>query len=274
MIIKIINSDIPLPILISQIHAGNYIERIRINKNDEIFTKKTELSYRTDLNNISRFGRANSPGSSMFYGSVISTPISLPRIVALAETDELLRSKEKGKIDKSFIITVSKWKILEDIRVAEMVFMKNRIKSTPEIEHAYNFHLKNFRANMPEEEVQKLVAVVEFFSEEFAKASVDFDTDYKLSAAYAQIALRSGSVKGLIYPSVRTDYEGSNLALLPEVVDENLLLEEAIIVHVKIKGKKVFLDNLYRTGELPTDAVNFNWYEMKSAQQGVKDKFF
>ena len=127
---------------------------------------------------------------------------------------------------------------------------------------------------MPEQEVQKLVAVVEFFSEEFAKADIDFDTDYKLSAAYAQIALKSGSVKGLIYPSVRTDYEGSNVALLPEVVDKNLHLEEALIVHVQIKGKKVFLDNLYRTGELSADAVSFDWYQMESAPQEVKDKFF
>lgn len=152
-IIAMINSDIPLPILISQIHAGHYIERILINKGDEIFTKKTQLSYRTDLNNISMFGRANSSKSSMFYGEVISSPINLPRIVALAETDESLRSEEKGKIDKNLIITVSKWKILNDIRLAEMVFMKNRIKKTLEIGHAYEFHLKNFRENVPEQEL-------------------------------------------------------------------------------------------------------------------------
>jgi hypothetical protein len=273
-IIDLINSDVPLPILISQIHAGHYIERIRINKGNEIFTKKRDLSYRTDLENISTFGRANSPKSSMFYGAVISSPINLPRIVALAETDELLRSKEKGTVDKDFIITVSKWKILQDIRLAEMVFMKNRIATTPEIGHAYNFHLKTFRENMPEEEVQKLVSIIEFFSEEFAKSTIDSDTDYKLSAAYSEIALKSGIVKGLIYPSVRTDYEGSNVALLPEAVDNNLQLEEALIIHVQIKGKKVFLDNLARTGELQMDVADLNWYRMKSAPQEIKDKFF
>lgn len=271
-ILDIINSDILLPILISKIHAGHYIERIRINKAGEIFTKKTELSYRTDFNNISTFGRANSPGFSMFYGAVISSPINLPRIVALAETDESLRNK--GKVDKNFIITVSKWKILQDIHLAEMVFMKNRIATTPEIGHAYNFHLKNFRENMPEEEVQKLVAIIEFFSEEFAKSDIASDTDYKLSAAYSEIALKSGIVKGVIYPSVRTDYEGSNVALLPEVVDNNLHLEEALIVHVQIKEGKVFLDNLARTGHLAIDAADLNWYKMESSSQEIKEKFF
>ena len=68
-----------------------------------------------------------------------------------------------------------------------------------------------------------LVFVIEFFSEEFAKSDIDFDTDYKLSVAYAEIALKSGSMKGLIYPGARTDDEGRNVALLPGVVDKTCI---------------------------------------------------
>jgi RES domain len=270
----LINTDIILPILVTEVRAGNHIERIRINKQDEIFTKKKELFYRTDLGNIKTFGRANSPGSSIFYGSVISSAIQLPRIVALAETDELLRSKDKGKIDQDLIMTVSKWEVKKNMRLAEMVFKKDRIASTPEIEKAYNFHLNAFRKNMPEEDVQMLISILEFYSEEFAKSEIISDTDYKISAAYAESAFEIGNVQGIIYPSVRTDYEGSNVALLPKTVDEHLQFEEALIIHVRIRGKKVFLDTLYRTGTVDAKAVNFGWHEVESAPQEIKDMFF
>ena len=39
-IIHIINKEIVLPILVTEVRAGNYIERIRINKGNEIFTTK------------------------------------------------------------------------------------------------------------------------------------------------------------------------------------------------------------------------------------------
>jgi len=271
-VMKIINSELVLPVLVTEIHKGHYIERIRINKPDQIFTSKNELSYRTDLENIKTFGRANSPGKSMFYGSVISSPIPLPRIVALSETDELLRSREKGTVDKDIVMTVSKWRINENISLAEMVFKKDRIPTTPEIEKAYNFHLALFRESMPEEEVQKLISILEFYSEEFAKPEIARDCDYKISAAYAESAFNNGSVQGIIYPSVRTDYEGSNVALLPKTVDECLQFEEAIITLVQIRGKKVFLDNLYRTGLVDVDQLK--WYEMEQASQKVKDDFF
>ncbi|WP_304066833.1 RES domain-containing protein [Pedobacter glucosidilyticus] len=273
-IIDIMNKEIVLPILVTEVRAGNYIERIRINKEDEIFTSKQELSYRTDFENIKTFGRANSPGFSIFYGTVISSPIQLSRIVALAETDELLRSQEKGKVDKDIFTTVSKWKITKNMRLAEMVFKKDRIVTTPEIEKAYQFHLKVFRENMQEEEVQMLISILEFYSEEFAKADIVTDSDYKISAAYAESAFKTGSIQGIIYPSVKTDYEGSNVALLPKTVDEHLQFEEALIVHVQIRGKKVFLDNLYRTGIVEANVNDLGWYKMESASEELKNKFF
>lgn len=171
-------------------------------------------------------------------------------------------------------MTVSKWKITKNMRLAEMVFKKDRIASTPEIEKAYQFHLKAFRENMPEEEVQKLISILEFYSEEFAKAEIITDADYKISAAYAESVFKTGNVQGIIYPSVRTDYEGSNVALLPKTVDDHLQFEEALIIHVQIRGKKVFLDNLYRTGIVEADTNDLGWYKMESASEEVKNKFF
>lgn len=273
-IISIVNTAMVLPVLLTEIREGNYIERIRINKKDQIFTSKKELSYRTDPENINTFGRANSPGSAMFYGAVISSPIQLPRIVALAETEELLRSKDKGRVDKDIIMTVSRWQITKNMRLAEIVFKKDRIKSTPEIEKAYLFHLKAFREQMAEDEVQKLISILEFYSEEFAKSDIITDTDYKISAAYAESAFKNDMVQGIIYPSVRTEYEGSNVALLPATVDDHLQFEEAFIVHVQIRGKKVFLDNLYRTGIVETNTNDLAWREMESTPQEIKNRFF
>ncbi|WP_394677339.1 RES domain-containing protein [uncultured Sphingobacterium sp.] len=273
-IINIINREILLPVVVTEVRAGNFIERVRINRKNEIFTSKNELSYRTDIENIKTFGRANAPGSSIFYGAVISSPIQLPRIVALAETEEVLRGKEKGMVDKDILITISRWQIIKNMHLSEMVFKRDRIANTPEIEKAYQFHLKLFRENMPEENVQILISILEFYSEEFAKPKITTDADYKISAAYAESIFKTGRVHGIIYPSVRTDYEGSNVALLPQTVDEHLQFEEAFITHVRIRGKKVFLDNLARTGLVDSNTNSLEWYKMEPAPEEVKNIFF
>ncbi len=58
-----------IPVTIAKIHEGYSIFRGRINKNGERFFSEKDISYRTDFQNISDFGRANIPHQSMFYGA-------------------------------------------------------------------------------------------------------------------------------------------------------------------------------------------------------------
>lgn len=78
-----------IPYITAKLKAGHHIERARINKPKEIFTSEAEITYRTDFENIIEYGRANSPGQSLFYGAIKSDHIENPRLVNLFETSEL-----------------------------------------------------------------------------------------------------------------------------------------------------------------------------------------
>lgn len=222
----IVKAGFVMPLL-TRIHAGHYVERVRLNKDESVFLTPAELGYIRDLSKIKDCGRANGSGSSIFYGSVISSKVSLPHIVALAETEELLRGKEKGKRDKKLVMTISRWRIEKDMVLAEMVFSKSALEQQPEVRKARDFHLRLMRQQFPEPTVQAFVQLQEFFSEEFGKANIKASHDYHMSAAFAEVLYELGVAQGIIYPSVRTDMAGSNVALLPGTVDGHLRLEEA-----------------------------------------------
>ena len=60
----------PVPILTITHPKGNFIQRARINNGKELFFSENEISYRTDIQNIIKFGRANrSSFQSLFYGA-------------------------------------------------------------------------------------------------------------------------------------------------------------------------------------------------------------
>jgi hypothetical protein len=115
---------------IAKIKKGWFIDRVRINKSNEIFTNIEQVSYIHDknvLNNYVYFGRANEPKQAIFYGAIISPKIELPRVVSYFETSELL--KELDKFDNiEEIFTLSRWEVLEDIEVVEMIFSEEALK--------------------------------------------------------------------------------------------------------------------------------------------------
>ncbi|MBO9595010.1 MAG: RES family NAD+ phosphorylase [Niabella sp.] len=263
-----------LPVLFTRISAGNYVERVRLNKGIKVFERPSDLSYITNPEIIRSYGRANAKGSSIFYGAVISSNISIPHIVALAETEELLRSKEKGK-QKQVLMTVSRWVIVSDMTLVEMVFSKAAILKQQEVKKAYDFQLELLRKDLPEDVVDAFVDLLTFFCDEFAKSNIESDSDYKLTAALSEVLFEIETIQGIIYPSVRTELEGSNVALLPATVDKHLKLEEVFIVLADIRGERVYLDTLCRAvGPLGMNNEPFLWELLNPTPEAVKAEFF
>jgi len=273
-ILEIINKELFVPVTVAKIHAGQYVERVRIMNNpDDIFTKKADLSYITDTSKITTFGRANPPGKAMFYGAVKSTMVSSPRIVALAETEEALQGVNKGITDKKLIMTVGKWVVKKDLIVSEMVFKKDAIDNIPEVKRAFDQHSREIMARHPLPEAKQSLALLEFFSEAMAKRTLT-NADYKISAAFTESILKTGQFDGIMFQSVQTDFEGTNVALTPKAVDESLYLEEALVVAAEIRGKRVFLDNLARTGIFQPDQQEFGWALMEATPEEEIEHFF
>ncbi|TLV00354.1 hypothetical protein [Dyadobacter luticola] len=219
----------------SLLHKGHFIERARINYGGEIFTRPDQVSYISDpevLRDRVKFGRANVPEQGVFYGSIVSPEIEMPRAVAYFETSSRIEElKLPGQFEEIF--TVSRWEILETVQLAEIIYADQYSGTSKYVQMS----IQNQRAHV-EEAIEQLklredVDYTEHFAlqskiicNEFAKTEIDSPDDYKISAAYANYILNRTPAQGLTYPSVKSGYKGQNVVMLPNVVDKILSLKE------------------------------------------------
>lgn len=260
-----------IPVLTAKLNKGYHIERARINKPNEIFTSEKDISYRRDFENIKTYGRANSPQNSMFYGAVESDIIKHPRMVNLLETSQIFRDLEKDNIDNAdFIMTVGKWRIKEVLEVVELVFDEKSIQNSKDVQKSYEYHLTKIRKQMPEN-AEQFELILKFFSNQFSNKEIAHNTDYMISAAYTHIALKTKGLPGIKYPSVKTDYQGNNIVLTPEAVDQFLELEIAAMYRVIKEKKKSFIIPLKNATDFGKENNNFNWIDFKSERFDIND---
>jgi len=249
----------PFPTTI--LRKGYYIERARINKPNEIFVSESDISYRTDFENITKYGRANTIGNSLFYGSFESKDIELARFVSLLEISEIFRNLEDNSItDTNFIMTVGKWKILSDIKVAEVVFDEESIKNSEEIQKSFEYHIKLLKKDHPKH-IDKIELILRFFSNQFAKKKINTHHDYMVSAIYSYLAIENG-LRGVKYPSVRADYKGHNIVLSPTIVENYLDLEVASMFRVIKKGKQTLVTPIKNCVDFGYLNTNFTWKDI------------
>jgi hypothetical protein len=251
-----------IPILTAKLNKGYHIERARINKPNEIFYTEKDLSYRNDYENIKTYGRANVKHHSLFYGAIESDVIAHPRLINLLETSQIFRNLDKIKVDKAdFVMTVGKWKIKEDIEVAEMVFNKNSIKNSKDVEKSFNYHLKNLEREHPEN-LEQFKLILEFFSNQFAKKEIEKDTDYMISAAFADFVINWKGLPGLKYPSVKSDYMGHNIVLTPATVEQYLELDIAAMFRITKNGENSLISPIKHAKDFGGLNSKFKWVDV------------
>ncbi len=250
---------IPFPTAV--LKEGYHIERARINKLNEIFYSENDISYRTDYENITKYGRANTIGNSLFYGSFESKDIELVRFVSLLEISEIFRNLEDNSItDADFVMTVGKWRILRDIEVAEVIFDEESIKNSEEIQKSFEYHIELLKKDHPEH-IEKMELILRFFSNQFAKKEINSHYDYMVSAIYSFLAIEGGH-RGVKYPSVRTDYKGHNIVLSPTIVENYLDLEVASMYRVIKNGKQTLVTPIKNCIDFGYLNTNFTWKDI------------
>lgn len=216
--------NIPLPI--AKLWKNSYIDRVRPNKGTALFNHIDELGYIKDENVINNyltsFGRANQPHQVMFYGALKTTLIAQPRLTAIAETSNIFRIPGTD-CEEGGHYTVSRWETQEELCVVEVVFSEYALKNNPDIAKSFQ-NQTNFlqEHNLGPQEIAFHLDFLKFISEEFSKRVINPE-DYKISAAYTNLALSHSNVSGITYPSVQTDYFGVNIVLPPEIVDTYLI---------------------------------------------------
>lgn len=236
-----------------------YVDRIRINDGDKLFTSEEQISYRKDEQNIEKYGRANLQKQSLFYGAFESENIHLPRFVNLIETSEIFRDIEKNEhLDKVFYATLGRWKLKKNTEVLEIIFSEEYLKSE-ENKRAFDYHYEKLIKSLPDFE-QRLKLILEFFTSEFAKKIIKSHHQYKLSAIYFNLSLNSSpNIGGVKYPSVKSDYLGYNLALLPDFLDENFELANVALLKIDKKGKSTVVEMVNHVIDFGLNNKDFSW---------------
>ncbi len=243
------------------LNKGWYIDRVRVNKPGEVFTNFQQVSYIHDkevLEKFVDFGRVNEPRQAVFYGSIYSPQIKQPRAVAYFETSELL--KEINKFDNAEeVFTLSRWTILEDIQVVEMIFSDEALKVNEYAKLSLENQVKNYKHLSLSDHCERQGR---FFSNEFARSDIEKGETfkYKITAAYTNYLWRNTHLKGITYPSVASMYLGQNVALLPEIVDKYLKLESVgMFKFEKINGFNLPIDCIKIATDLGENSMDFKW---------------
>jgi len=237
-------SIIKIPLPLAKLHKDALIDRARLNEGNSLYTNVDQLSYIKNQETIDKylteFGRANKPFEPKFYGALTSTRLDKQRITAIAETSKLFQDKNGINLDGE-LYTVSRWKNSSELMVVEVVFSSEAIKVNPDIKRSFEKQTK-LAKDAGFDDLEFYADFLIFISEQFARETKSHN-DYKIAAAYTELALQHPKVKGVMFPSVQTKYMGANIVFPPTVVDENLEILSAITQKLYKNPKKTLIAN-------------------------------
>jgi hypothetical protein len=208
---------------------------------------------------LTEFGRANRPHQALFYGAIPSTKVETQRITAIAETSALFQDKEGVNLKGEFY-TVSRRRNTHKLSLAEVVFARSAIEANPDIKRSFDAQ-RRLAAEAGFPDMDFFTDLLIFLSDQFARPKTSHD-DYKISTAYADLALRHPNVQGIAFPSVQTDYWGQNLVFPPETVDNHLQVT-TLAVQRFYKNKDLNYLNNHKNCENPQDCLtNMAWTDL------------
>ncbi len=225
------------PICITEFHVGNVIYRIRPNEKGVPFELPADLSYKPQKYN-STFQRASSPNRTMFYGSIVpqdnlDSEIDLARVIAATEASKLIRDKDAP--DGVEIVSFGKWRLVDTIQLGTIVFSDVDRNVTPYARNRARTVLELLASAPEKSEAGKLL--MDFIASEFAKRDIRGDYDYLISAMFTEHIVAKG-YHGVIFPSVRSEEKGMNVAIIPDAADK-MRLEGVMQCTVAKEGNQI-----------------------------------
>lgn len=248
-------------------HKGKSLMRARPNYGDEEFRTKKEFSFKPqELNK--KYQRASTPNKTMFYATTIGDKLEPGeldnmRVIGMVETIPFLRdpSIEKGYQKISF----GRWEVIDDIHLLAIIHKDSYHGERGFIRELYDDYINNLSSAPPEiqERSQKFL---KFLAEEYGKDTISNDYDYLFSAIYSEMAVNKG-IDGILYPSVRAEGKGFNVALTPEATKKLKLVVAGECTAIKHEGT-IYLGNDFIT-ELSGNEMDDEKFEMRPLNQGV-----
>jgi hypothetical protein len=222
-----------LPIINMKLSKGRGVFRCRKHKSvNDRFYFESEISYRTDKENIKNLGRCNFFNSSKFYGSISTEDIELGYAISILETSNLLRDSKDGYE----FYSIGWWTAKEDIDLFAIKPLdedKKDSETYKELQREFETHFKN-NVNDDQREFYKLIG------KEMSKVVKSHENDkYCISALVSEILLQTQV--GIVYPSVQSQSKGLNVVFNPSNFDKYFSLKSVLIGDFfKFKQESIF----------------------------------
>jgi hypothetical protein len=217
--------------------GANVIYRARVITDKTKSPHKTlsEISFipKDKTHKITKYGRANKPNESMFYGS-LNLPTACTEVVTKGNLVE-----NQGSV----LLSVGVWKFEHPLKLVQLPYSLKYIEelykqiSFDEPEgliseiNKSNLDIKNSLKN--DEAYENLM----FFADQFAKWDIKNDYEYKLSNYFSDRVFNrlencpiDEEIDGIIYPSTIFSFQEKNIVLKPEVIENKLSFVEAMQV--------------------------------------------
>lgn len=224
------------------LQSGTLICRCRVNKPfTKRFISKTELF--DSKGSYSCLGRANREKQSVFYGCIhdvldYSHVEPVPRIVNVEESSSFYRDTSASGIE---VITFSGWIPSRDLRllcIPSFGQLENPCRLSCVLDDMWSTAKREIS-----DEVQDYVGMIShlFTCEDDGSGSI-----YRLTSEFSNYVLSShNEIDGVLYPSVRSQGQGLNVAIKGDVVDESIDLRDIIICHLLKNTDKAYLINVF-----------------------------
>jgi len=183
---------------------------------DVYFQNISDLSYRKDITNINRFGRANEPNQGFFYCNDDKNEST-----GIAECTSVLRGNHNSLRE---VFTVGAWELKRPLILANIVIQNYTNNNKPLLE---NIHQTNISIS-DRKILEHQSVLLDFIAKEFSNDSNNQDYNYYITSAFANYVRDNfPNVDGILYSSVQMNWQGRNIVLWPNVVDKNLKFKRA-----------------------------------------------
>lgn len=207
-----------LPIIPLTLRPNAKLIRGAINWTPRQFEQIKQLSYKPARMNT-QYLRASIPQKTMFYAcpfthsSTFENGVFIPRLTSLMEIRSIITDIERDGVQR---VTFSRWDTTECIKLFSIPFLAEYSKPCDEIIYIQNQWKNAFSSDSYSDDAIELMNYLAYDISTKKSSS----EDYMFTALFIDWFLTSHpDYSGVFYPSVQTDGEGANIALLPSVID-------------------------------------------------------
>lgn len=206
-----------------QATTDNFVYRAVINENESPFNSISRIRYNP---NPSYMSRANIVGQGIAY---YACDLDISVI-------EACRDKLRSSSERTFHLTVSKWKILKQIAV-QIICNSEKAQLAGTDLYEYCLATKNKRKKeLIQSRYRTYILKAKFIADQYAKDNIVREQDYLISAIHSNTLLKSEIIDGIIYPSVGYLYKGFNYVFNPSLFDTSFFqIKEVACIKVQFK---------------------------------------